>query len=317
MEILIASIYGTICWLVFKVFKVKVNKWSVTTAVLGGVLILFLTVTIMNYNHPFTSNARVFFVSTPIIPNVSSEVTAVYIDNPEEVVEKGDTLFTMDSTIFLSRVASLNAQLSLATTRLEESKQLAAARAGSKYDVEQYESEVRRIRADLIEARYNLRECVVRAPAKGKIVMNRLRAGMRAVQFPLRPVMTFVDTENQYIVGAFPQNPIQQLEIGNEAEVAFDAIPGRIFKGELTLIGDVIAQGELQAFGSLYNFDSEHYQGSIPMLIKITDDTEGYFIPGGAKAQMAIYSDHWHPVVIIRKMLLRMKGWLNFIFGEH
>jgi multidrug resistance efflux pump len=317
MELLIIATYSSLCYLVFKVFKIAVTKWSVTTAVLIGVLFLFLTVITMNYNHPYTSNARVYFVSTPIIPNVASEVTKVYIDGLEQEVEKGDTLFTMDSTIFVSRIRSLNASLNLARTRLQESTILAERRSGSIYDVEQWQSEVDRLQADLIEARYNLKECVVTAPSKGKIVQNRLRPGMRGVTFPLRPLMTFVDTEKKFIVGAFPQNPIQRLEIGNEAEVAFDAIPGRIFKGNLVQIGDAIAQGELQAYGTLYNFDLNHHQGSIPMLITLTDDTEEYFIPGGAKAQMAIYSHYMHPVMIIRKMLLRMKGWLNYIFGEH
>lgn len=317
MEILIASIYGTLCWLVFKVFKVPVNKWTMTTAVLIGFMILFFTVVLMNYNHPFTSNARVYFVSTPIIPNVSSEVTSVHIKGTTQRVKKDDILFTMDSTIFVSRIRSLQASLKLARTRLEQSKELARARAGSKYDVEQYQAQVEQISADLVEARFNLKSCVVKAPTDGIVEQNRLRPGMRAVQFPLRPVMTFIHTDREFIVGAFPQNPIQRLELGNDAEVIFDAIPGRVFKGKLTIMPAVIAQGELQAYGTLYNFDVEHFQGSVPFVVELTDDVSDYYIPGGAKAQMAIYSEYVHPVRIIRKMLLRMKGWFNYIFGEH
>lgn len=317
MEILILTIYCTICWIIFKVFKVDVNKWTMTTAGLVGFLILFFTVLAMNYNHPYTSNARVYFVSTPIIPNVSSEVTHVHITKPNQKVAKGDTLFTMDSTLFVSRLKSLNASLELAKTRLAQSKKLANVRAGTKYDVEQWQAELSRLEAELIEAKYNVDECVVVAPSDGRIIQNRLRAGMRGVQFPLRPVMTFMDTEKQYIVGAFPQNPLQRLEVGNKAEVIFDAIPGRVFSAELVLMGDAIAQGEMQVQGNLYNFDGKQYQGSVPLLVELTDDVEEYFIPGGAKAQMAVYSNYMHPVMIIRQMLLRMKGWLNYVFGEH
>ena len=36
VEVLII-VYSMIMWIVFKVFKVPVNKWTSTTAVLGGV----------------------------------------------------------------------------------------------------------------------------------------------------------------------------------------------------------------------------------------------------------------------------------------
>jgi hypothetical protein len=37
---------------------------------------------------------------------------------------------------------------------------------------------------------------------------------------------------------------------------------------------------------------------------------------GGAVAQVAIYSDHWHELSLLRKILLRMKSWENYIFLE-
>ena len=40
METLMVLTYATFCWIIFKVFKIPVNKWSLTTAVLGGVIML-------------------------------------------------------------------------------------------------------------------------------------------------------------------------------------------------------------------------------------------------------------------------------------
>lgn len=319
MEILIMSIYTFFCWLVFKVFKVPTNKWTLTTAVLGGAILISSVILMMNYNHPFTSNARSYFVSTPIITNVNSQVSSVKV-REQQHVKKGDTLFTLDSTVFISRYRTLIASRKLAQTRLNESKQLARARAGSTYDVERYQAEIESINAQLIEARYNIKECTITAPADGLISQTRLREGMRAVIFPLAPLMTFVDTKENYIIAAMPQNPMQQLKVGDEAEMIFDAIPGVLVKGEVVSIGEVIQQGELQASGKLINLDTPgagHLQGSIPIRIKITSDVSEYFIPGGAKCQVAIYSDYMHHVKIVRKMLLRMKGWTNYVFGEH
>lgn len=321
MDLLILLLYSLICWTIFKVFKVPVNKWTLTTAVLGGFIFIIAIVLLMNYNHPYTSNARSYFVSTPIITNVSSQVVSVHVEEQDKV-KKGDTLFILDNTIFLSDVRTLEAELKLARTRLNQSERLFKAKAGSGYDVERYQAEIGKISAELLDARWRVKQCVVLAQTDGLIAQQRLRPGMRAVEFPLRPLMTFIDTEQQFIVAAMPQNPLQQLEIGNHAEIIFDAIPGKIFKGKVSEIGEFIAQGELQAYGTLHNFDSNMPhgvipQGSVPFIIELSEDASEYRIPGGAKAQAAIYSEHMAPVKVVRMVLIRMKGWLNYVFGEH
>jgi hypothetical protein len=41
-----------------------------------------------------------------------------------------------------------------------------------------------------------------------------------------------------------------------------------------------------------------------------------YQIPLGSKAQVAIYTEHWHHLSLLRKILLRMRSWQNYIFLE-
>ena len=51
-------------------------------------------------------------------------------------------------------------------------------------------------------------------------------------------------------------------------------------------------------------------------VIEIEDDMSSYQIPLGAAAQVAIYTQHWHHVSLLRKILLRMRSWQNYIFLE-
>jgi hypothetical protein len=44
--------------------------------------------------------------------------------------------------------------------------------------------------------------------------------------------------------------------------------------------------------------------------------SSGYNIPLGSTAQVAIYTEHWHHVSLIRKILLRMRSWQNYLFLE-
>src|SRR5262249_32856406 len=70
-------IYVSICYVTFKVFRIPVNQWSLATAALGGIIAIALLLLIMNYNHPFTTNARIYFAVTPVFPSVRGRVIEV------------------------------------------------------------------------------------------------------------------------------------------------------------------------------------------------------------------------------------------------
>jgi hypothetical protein len=47
--------------------------------------------------------------------------------------------------------------------------------------------------------------------------------------------------------------------------------------------------------------------------IDITGDLSGYRLPPGSTPQVAIYTQHARAVAIIRRILLRMMSWMNYI----
>lgn len=72
----------------------------------------------------------------------------------------------------------------------------------------------------------------------------------------------------------------------------------------------------MQATGSLQDLGASDPGGRAVALIDLTDDTSGYNIPGGSAAQVAVYTPYAHHVAFIRKILLRMRSWENFVFME-
>ena len=56
--------------------------------------------------------------------------------------------------------------------------------------------------------------------------------------------------------------------------------------------------------------------GRAVAIIDIEDDTSAYNLPGGAEAQVAVYTPYAHHFAIIRRILLRMRSWQNFVFLE-
>jgi multidrug resistance efflux pump len=130
--------------------------------------------------------------------------------------------------------------------------------------------------------------------------------------------MVFVNTgkQDQELGAAFQQNSLQRVKSGDEAEVAFDAVPGRVFKGKVRIVLDAIAAGQMQATGAMIDFGERTNGGRAMAMIDLVEDTSGYQIPVGAAAQVAIYTEHWEHVALIRKILLRMRSWQNYLFLE-
>jgi multidrug resistance efflux pump len=109
---------------------------------------------------------------------------------------------------------------------------------------------------------------------------------------------------------------MQRVVAGNDAEVAFDAVPGRVFKAKVRSVVDAIAAGQLISALTLIEPETRTTAGRAVAIIDVTDDVSDYHIPLGATAQVAIYSEHWHHLSLLRKILLRMRSWQNFVFLE-
>src|SRR5438270_12770404 len=99
MELLLILIYVSICYVVFKLFRIPINQWSLATAALGGIVGITLLLLIMNYNHPFTANARIYFAVTPVLPAVRGRVIEVPVQT-NMPLKAGDVLFRIDPKPF-------------------------------------------------------------------------------------------------------------------------------------------------------------------------------------------------------------------------
>ncbi len=377
MDLLLILTYTAICIVVFKVFKIPLNKWTVPTAALGGVILVGALVLLMNYNHPYSNIAREFYVTTPIVPGVGGIVTDVEIE-PNQIVEKGTVLFRIDPKPYEAVVRQKQALLAGTQEGVKELEQAVAAARARVVEVtaqrdrsqgvfERYEAifdrgaisaneletrrqtylgdeaaleraeadleraqiafeagidgenpDVARLQAELEKARYDLERTVVRAPTNGYVTQLLLRPGMMAAALPLRPVMTFVHEEAPSMIAAFRQNSALRLKAGYEAELVFPSIPGRVFHGEVVQVLPTLAEGQLTTSGNLIGTQQAFQQiGRVPVEIRVTDDMTEFNLPAGSRAQVAVYSDHWHHVAIMRKILLRMSSWQNYLYLDH
>lgn len=233
-------------------------------------------------------------------------------------MEKGDVLFRIDDIQYKAKVKSVTAELTAAKEDLARATKLAASGAGPKRNQDLAQAKVDDLTAQLTAAQNNLDETTVRAPTKGYVTQLFLHPGMMAVNLPLRPVMVFVHLESDIFAGWFRQNSLLRLQLEEVAEIAFDGIPGEVFSGKVIGLLPVTAEGQLQPSGNLAT--DTNPAGRIPVHIQITDPDFDAFraqVPGGAYGQAAVYSEHAHHVAVMRKILLRMSSWMNYLFPFH
>jgi len=199
----------------------------------------------------------------------------------------------------ISEVAQVKAQIATARAQL----QVAQAQADT-------------TRAELENARWSLAQTTVLAPGNGRMVNVNLRPGFFVAGMPFNEVMTFVDNDYQ-IFALFGQNELHQVAPGNEVEITLDTYPGRIIKAHVDSVIWAQSQGQLDAQGNLPSTLINAPPGRFPVKLVVADVDKSLFLAAGARGSAAIYTEHLAILHIIRKVLMRVSSYFDYIIIKH
>jgi len=389
MEVLLLGIYCFFVWLIF--IKLKWLPWNIATqvtAVIIPIVALGMTILALNVFAPSSSDVRVYKYTIPIVSQVRGRVVDVPVEEGNRLVHKGDVLFRIDPTPYQLEVNTLeaqlvgasgsqrevveqekgayakieesqnkvreaNARLELAKKRAAQYRELARTGAGSKFDLEQAETDVleqqnqldaarnaeaqaraslgqiqqrlasrvkggeyaqvAQVRAQLDNARWLLDQTTTRSPCDCYVVNLQLRPGGFVGQAALSQVMTLVEAGGQ-VVAFYNQNELHQVEPGNEVEFALKTLPGKIVKGKVDSVIWAQGQGQLQVSGNIpMSGPTATPPGRYAVKFNIAERDRELFLAAGAAGDAAIYTDHLHAIHIIRKVILRVGSYLNYL----
>jgi RND family efflux transporter MFP subunit len=301
------------CAVLAVLVKLKLVPWNLATKlspIAWMMLLLFVLFIPMQFYAP--GGAVVLLRnSVQIVPNVTGMVIEVPV-KPNVPLKKGDVLFQIDPVPFEAAVKQTEAQLGLARLRLKQAQELEAVQAGSGYEVEQYEAQVRQLEGQLEGARWNLASTTVRAPADGFVTNVALREGARVAALPMSPAMAFIDTSDEALAAQIPQSYLRHVQPGMKGEAAFKYAPGKIFAVTVVAVLEASAQG-LVAVGGIEVARQEVVLGPIFVRLSLDDAEAAKRLPAGAVGQVALYSDKGQPTHLIRKVMIRMTSWTNYI----
>lgn len=165
---------------------------------------------------------------------VGTEIMGRLIELPVRIgdrVDQGDVLAKLDCANYqiaerrqAAALAALRAQAQLARRQLDRAKQLLRQRSGSKEQVDQRDTEVSRLKAEvtaqsaaLAQAERNRQQCVIRAPFNGAVLERMV--GLGQVVAAGTPLVRMLQTHALEVEAEVPIGLLDGLR--NSAGVAF------------------------------------------------------------------------------------------------
>lgn len=180
--------------------------------------------------------------------------------------------------------------------------------------------QMQQARVALEQARLDLQYTTVTAPADGVITNLRLSVG----QFVSRgqPGLSFVDADSVWLTAYLRENQLRNVAPGNEARVAFDFQPGRVFSGRVESVGWGITTGGEAPAGTLPQVQSDkgwvRDPQRFPVRIALRREANGPLedlpLRNGAQANVLILTDPSSWLNPIGRLWLRIVSWLRYIY---
>ncbi|MCL6730012.1 HlyD family secretion protein [Sphingomonas hankyongi] len=155
---------------------------------------------------------------------------------------------------------------------------------------------VRQSVAALEQARLDLRNTQVIAPANGIVTNLRLATGQYVA--PGQPLLSFLETGPRWISADMRENQLGNVAPGQEVTVALDSRPGKLFRGKVHSVGWGISQGDEAPSGQLATVQPpqgwirQPQRFPVRILLMPKDDADARFDAGrsGAQANVIIFT---------------------------
>jgi multidrug resistance efflux pump len=229
-------------------------------------------------------------------------------------LKKGDPLFLMDPAPRQAKVDEIKGQLAEAEEKYNVERRLVKRGAGVRERMINLGDEVDTLKAKLAQAQYHLDHTQIVAPSDGYVVNLQLREG---VFIRLKaPVMTFVDTEEYYLVAKVLQKATQYIDPGDAVEVALEMYPGKVFPAEVEDVIWASGKAQIMAGGKL---PTQQQMGAPPeayvVKIRFMGDDPDRPLRFGASGLAAIYSGKCDACKFLRQLEIRSESWLNYVYN--
>jgi multidrug resistance efflux pump len=211
-----------------------------------------------------------------------------------------------------AQAAEQESRSALAAARAVVSQAEAAA-LQAQFAVAVAESAVPGVKAQLDDARFNLAQCKMTAPADGYVVNWQVQVGTMLVPSPSAAAGTYVETSSTDIAAVFSQNYLGNVRPGDDVELVLDPYSGRLFTGKVDSVIAASGGGQFITTGTIPTTAKVGSTGAYAVRINFSDEATARNLAMGSGGTAAIYTKVGQPFHIISKVTIRMKKWLLYV----
>ena len=169
------------------------------------------------------------------------------------------------------------------------------------------------------QANLDLSRTVVRASSRG--VITDLRADVGQFAGAGSPVLTLVAIHDVWVRAEFTENNLGHIRPGTRAEILFDALPGRVFDGELSSIGLGISAQQAPPPGTLPTIQNDRdwlrQAQRFPVIVRFdAEQDEALYeqLRIGGQATVIAYSEGHGVLGFLGKAYIRLMGLFAYAY---
>ncbi len=264
----------------------------------------------------YTPYSKTMYVQQPVLqmaPEFGGIVQAVPIE-PNVVVDAGTVLFEMDPTTWQAKVDELTPQLAVAQRNYDDAFALVTAQVEKEVALERRRNELASVRAELETAQYRVDHSKIVAPVKGYVINLQLRPGefIRIKQ----PVMTFVSSEEQWILAMIRQRATQHVAAGSRAQVALEMYPGKVFEAKVDSIVFGIGNAQLVPSGLLPTQDQFRPSDVFIVKLALVNPDPAYPLRFGASGLSTVFGQDAPDIfVLLRRLEIQSEAFLFYLYN--
>jgi multidrug resistance efflux pump len=209
-------------------------------------------------------------------------------------------------------ISKTQADVRRAEAELERARQnLGAAGYGN--------PKVQQALAAIQQARLNLANSTVIAPADGVVTNLRLSAGQYVNQG--QPLLSFIQSGPRWISAAMRENQLGNLKPGDKVLVALDDNPGKLFPGRVDSVGWGVTEGDEAPTGQLPDVQAaqgwlrEPQRFPVRIVLTPTDDGKRPLASGrsGAQANVMVFTDDGSILNPLGRLWMRIIATLSYL----
>ena len=178
---------------------------------------------------------------------------------------------------------------------------------------------VRQALAAVEQARLDIRNTEVRAPANGIVTNLRLASGQYVA--PGQPLLSFLESGPRWISADLRENQLGNVKPGQDVTITFDILPGKLFHGRVHSIGWGVSQGDEAPTGQLSTVPAD--QGWLrdpqrfPVRIMMTGEEAKkagiYLGRSGAQANVIIFTSDKSIMNPIGRLWIKVAALLSYL----